>query len=637
MGVEAYIGLSEVLCSPEALQPGTRVTFFIGGSAVKPRAIELILLADEHDPTVIGEALWSHVHVTADAALDAAQKLSVGSIEVANLANWISTYEPEDAPDHVFERLLQLSDAALAETSILPLWRRIRHFSMRVDSGCIAIDSPEFASQAQELLSALSDLDQTEGQSGLGSASRKRTSLDVRANTDVDQAWASVPGWLLSMDDYWLKAPKQRKLDALEAGELDMSKLSDDVVASLCDTITHAPDSFEANRAMSLIEAVNRSARWLEHVCALVAALPGYEDSGQRLTDQLPPEFQIELAWPELRKDAIPLWRRISDRGRLLLLYKSVYDSVELPLLYLIQAEEPGPVRSALVLIWARNHSSKKDSAVARAHAEFASYVSDQAWSGNAPLDVFGLLPSCRMSVVDHCEGRPWPTLGEDDLGRSETAFCPRAGKGCTTLLANPAINSKEPGLSGARLYPVTEIHWTRWSMLELLEWAGLEVTAPQLGLRSPQEYVPKLSGWVNRLNEIRSRLKCSACKSTMVPNYAYSKNLAKYNVTVASCPEGKGHDHNIYLNHCWACFELIDSRESRFQDAEGFYVCIQCGSGKPNSLTHTQGDLCPACGSKQMRQNRRSCTCTKCNHSIWLPPAHSITGPRAQERCSQF
>ncbi len=182
--------------------------------------------------------------------------------------------------------------------------------------------------------------------------------------------------------------------------------------------------------------------------------------------------------------------------------------------------------------------------------------------------------------------------------------------------------------LEGACLYAECSQEWRNWSLLELIEATGVVPDLPEL--QKPDEYVSKLSGWVNRLNEIRERLRCSVCKQMMIPNYKYAKNLARYNMTVASCQSGEGHDQNIYLNHCWACREIIDSRESRIQ-VEKRYICIHCGSGPQKSDTYTQGDICPKCGARGMTGEGRSRLCSACNHSIRLPAAHHLTGPRSQ------
>src|SRR5262249_31181808 len=140
------------------------------------------------------------------------------------------------------------------------------------------------------------------------------------------------------------------------------------------------------------------------------------------------------------------------------------------------------------------------------------------------------------------------------------------------------------------------------------------------------------LAGWLNRLNEIRERLRCSYCGHLMKPRMKYAKNLARYNATVVNCDGGVGHDHDIYLNHCWACRVIIDSPESPIR-VDGFYLCVHCGSGNAKSNIFTKGDGCPKCGAPEMRTSHRKCVCVSCQHTIRLPADHNLTGPRAPLR----
>lgn len=96
--------------------------------------------------------------------------------------------------------------------------------------------------------------------------------------------------------------------------------------------------------------------------------------------------------------------------------------------------------------------------------------------------------------------------------------------------------------------------------------------------------------------------------------DYAYSDKVnAKMTITHAYCPEVKTtknaeHDADVYLNECWNCNEVIDSRECHFKQANngqyypinkseinGYYVCMKCGAG----VQGLQPAICPKCGCK--------------------------------------
>jgi hypothetical protein len=220
---------------------------------------------------------------------------------------------------------------------------------------------------------------------------------------------------------------------------------------------------------------------------------------------------------------------------------------------------------------------------------------------------------------------------------------------------------------------------WTDWSLLEMLEAAGVE---PKGTGRWPEEYVPRLCGWVNRLNEVRAHLKCRKCGTTLIPAQPIiRKPTPAYHITLFRCPNGEGHDV-VYLNHCWACDNhIIDSRddvvavleplrvsdpvlteinvtvhglpgvrsyakidgaitlrddEIRPEDApRGWHLCLHCGSGpqREHARVFRQGDFCPKCGtptmyriSRKKNDTRRICRNPDCRHVIYPSPS-KLTG----------
>ena len=92
----------------------------------------------------------------------------------------------------------------------------------------------------------------------------------------------------------------------------------------------------------------------------------------------------------------------------------------------------------------------------------------------------------------------------------------------------------------------------------------------------------------------------------------AYSVKIdARMSITHAYCSDtvaegDENHDSDVYLNECWNCDEVIDSRESQFKqgndgryypvlrtDINGYYVCMSCGAGTLN----VKPAVCPKCG----------------------------------------
>lgn len=235
-------------------------------------------------------------------------------------------------------------------------------------------------------------------------------------------------------------------------------------------------------------------------------------------------------------------------------------------------------------------------------HERLLDYVIENAWKLDSYVDLFPLLPHCDFRIVHYCEGKAW---------QDETLYCPRTRRGCDIL---HSIDIKG-----------SEISWKKWSLIQFLDFNNIIPLFPEI--RNSNEYVRKLGGWLNRLNEIRERIKCKKCGDVLVSDTRYSKDFfAAYNATVFDCRNGHEHDQSVYLSHCWACREIIDSRENRFR-SNRYYLCLHCGSGKKHDNTFSQGDVCPKCGASNMQRSDRTMTCSECSHIIKLPPDWAITG----------
>jgi len=337
----------------------------------------------------------------------------------------------------------------------------------------------------------------------------------------------------------------------------------------------------------------------------------------------LSPQQQVETAWSELLSRS-ELWSFLSWQAKLFCIYRYLKEKETVPPLVFAQNDHPA-VEMIKLLLHAKEKASKteKQTLFLQAHQTLEDFIVVEAYSSPDPLDLKPLLPECYyeyITRVPYCEGRVWSEKGKEHLPVT-LAYCPRLRNGCSTPQRDDHV------YSGARFYAEPERDWSEWSILEVLDAVGI---VPSIeGLRSI-EYATKVSGSINRLNEIRSRLRCSVCDATMVANVRYAKLLAKFNTTIFSCRE-PGHDHNIYFNECWFCggTSIIDSREAPIR-VEGYYLCLTCGSGPQESVTYTQGDRCPKCGSENMRHRRsKEFYCVDCNHSITIPHLGKCTGPR--------
>lgn len=340
---------------------------------------------------------------------------------------------------------------------------------------------------------------------------------------------------------------------------------------------------------------------------------------------------QIGLIWDIHPDEISQWWLFLSEEAKVRALYRAVSQNTHQSIFANLPAEGIEHITVQFFLL--ASLQGKQKDVFLHAHERFQAHVIERAWATPKPLLFNGLLAACpqkNMSKVSYCEGRAWFTGEEKREGatRALRAFCPRTGKGCS-FNVNGQSSTLNPLFLGARIYPDISLPWMSWSLSEMLESLGVTPNLPEL--KTSDDYLPSLCGWINRLNEIRDRLKCSVCQTVMKPNYTYAKNLARYNVTIVSCPKGFGHDTNIYINHCWGCNAVIDSRESRIR-VENRYICIHCGSGPQRSESYSQGDICPSCGHREITSADQVSKCLSCGHSIRRLPAHKVTGSREEE-----
>ena len=111
-----------------------------------------------------------------------------------------------------------------------------------------------------------------------------------------------------------------------------------------------------------------------------------------------------------------------------------------------------------------------------------------------------------------------------------------------------------------------------------------------------PEQIVTRAAGYFNQLNRVKEHLYCRNCNGKLMNfKFEYNKNGSIYIKTVAECEDC---GEIVYLNRCWHCGSIIDSRDSKFQD-NGYYICINCGAGDKGAL-HRPTGICPKCGKPE-------------------------------------
>ena len=338
-------------------------------------------------------------------------------------------------------------------------------------------------------------------------------------------------------------------------------------------------------------------------------------------------EKQVQLLFHQFTVSPIITWNLFNNDAKTLIVFRITQSIIENPTTkaYFKESfevigknESNQQLKGILLILHALlsdvHHEQKKNMYFKRMRKYIEEDIIHQLNNHNA-IQIIPILPKCNLQIaragaVQYCEGRFYSPI-------ENGAYCPRIRRAC---YFQKKSNNRH---HGAHLFGNIDRNYDNWTLHELLLAANISSNMPELN--QGDTYVNKLAGWINRIEEILERLKCSYCKEAFKVNWSYSRLTASYNVTVYNClhANGKnGHDFGIYINHCRCCGLTIDSRESRFKVQPNglFYVCIHCG-GAEERPDYQPGNMCPACGKqeklKKISQNSNWYECNYCNHTI--------------------
>ncbi|WP_370294355.1 cold shock domain-containing protein [Rossellomorea marisflavi] len=332
---------------------------------------------------------------------------------------------------------------------------------------------------------------------------------------------------------------------------------------------------------------------------------------------------QVNVGWSLINE----YWELMNRDAKIRAVFKAAKENHHLGISDFLQTEKDLLVKSVLLLL---GRKLGRPAPLGQIHNWLTEYITEAAWNSTEPLDLGPILPSCSvLSDVKYCEARRWPAEEggwKSNNAGEEIAYCPRQHNSCV-------VNTVH-SLCGAHVKGLPEISWDNWTLTDLFKDLGINPTSKSINRNDT--YLLKIAGWVNRLNEIRERMKCEHCGKTLIPDTKYSFYPARYNSTVARCPDG--HDNGIYFNHCsnHDCNHIIDSRESSLK-FDRYYICIYCGDIPKYSresffdedpfhisFPFTPGDMCPKCGEEDMlelegNEEIKRCSNPACTHQIYL------------------
>lgn len=672
---EVFVHHTCVKCERGALREGTGVTFtpYFNANKRRYQANDVTLLSEETDPDLIAWCmasdevrLWGPILSRHLASLPLASAVRLAEEKIASLNQFARINVARSLP----RELLCASSQLRVPLPCLEHMQVLLHLADSEGDKLSAELRREWAAVAaqasdQEVLQLLQNALGSHGQAALWAEIQRRLRANQRCSL-----WQVVSADVLEKLDLLTAAPAEKQLD---------------YYLSQASTSAGAAQAAPIGRIASLLRDATPQER-----LGLVQRIPATVLRQPPVYALLPPPQKVEAMWAEIGNGSSSAWDTLTDHAKILCVYRAAKEGprVALP----SPAVDQSPyVRAVLRLYSAARTGGDKQSAFHDAHTLLEEEIRRVAWESTQPLILYPLLSACVPGLVTYCEAQARVRKErEGDQSEHEPelyAWCPRGGASCQpssrgSRLLNPEAYSrrqpsddppaqptyrlsygysrrrgrrsydyddrptKEP-LIGARIEADLDMSWERWRLLEFLQCLGYAPDLEGLNdlggkLSRAAAYTLKVAGWVNRLNDIRQRLKCRLCGEMMVPDLKYARFLARYNVTVAECKAGEPHD-KVYLNHCWACGDMIDSRDNPIQmpdQGEGSwkpYLCLYCGSGPRKHATFTQGDSCPKCGQRGMQFLRskkgvRSCRDRACGHSIRLP-TYQLTGPHC-ERC---
>ena len=251
------------------------------------------------------------------------------------------------------------------------------------------------------------------------------------------------------------------------------------------------------------------------------------------------------------------------------------------------------------------NHAvfNKKQKNFEQAHNNLMKYITD---CFTETIDISHglntLLEKCQSGYgyrMYFCDARIWES--------TEKIFCPEG-------YCRPGFmrENGKAGRTGCEFYKNMNLYKTKYQRTkdykdqffkDFLINIGFKPKFEFLEIKQPEEYVHRISAFVNRLIDMRPHMKCQICEKAFRPNFKYAKlKTAKLAVNRYYCSEIQSgsknveHDSNVYLNFCYHCESIIDSRECKHREFgnSGQYLCMYCGgTAKIKAGTH-----CPECGN---------------------------------------
>lgn len=185
---------------------------------------------------------------------------------------------------------------------------------------------------------------------------------------------------------------------------------------------------------------------------------------------------------------------------------------------------------------------------------------------------------------------------------------------------------------------------WKEYNLYQLLEIIGYPMIEYKNDFPTTKDAIRNFIGTINRINKILPHLKCNSCGHLL-----FSSNnggpFNDYHYFWCKNKQCEQYHKRIYINKCFNCAKIIDSRESK-KCENGLTICKECLSCCNDEMLerinkryqeenlenpwntrrngHNDRDIffCPKCGN-QLENNSESKVCKTCNITYNKTPEH--------------
>lgn len=259
------------------------------------------------------------------------------------------------------------------------------------------------------------------------------------------------------------------------------------------------------------------------------------------------------------------------------------------------------------------------------AHGMLVNYIAACFSEGiDVTMGLYSLLDNCvqkRPGATgdgNFCEARIWTKKEEDE----KLVFCPEKRYPCSAS----CFYGGDLRRTKFRINAEGDPDYSTQFFMDYLVNLGEIPDLSELGVRDRTEYPFRISAYVNSFVRMRRHMKCKRCGEPFRAKFEFAKlKTATLSINRFQCPhadaEPDRHDKDVYLNFCFRCHKIIDSRDCKLRDDDGHgqYLCMHCGG-----TNHTEpGTVCPQCGCDDgrlisMRGGDRI-QCRKCGYDSAL------------------